>query len=538
MPKCPAAWYELNISAPDNMVSACCYYAGEKDPWINHPIDIEGYWNSANIQTIRKINSGKKSADPNGCTTCFFFQNRSEDTIYFDTSVFPDLSEHQTANWKLLQQEYESGAVELTATPVRIYANFGFSCNLACRMCHQVPRRADNKRQVHADSILRWNKALRAAMDVTVIGGEPFALPEAISFIRQFINNPEYDNVRLSICTNGTLHHKHMETLRKKKHLHLAVSLDSIGEGYESIRVNSKWSLVERNILEFVELARKEYPQWSFQTNALVLKTGVKRLPEYARWHAKHGIVTSFYDFINFRGTEDAFYSENLLENPQLLDDIPDWSNYFEEALDIFQKSNLTVAATSLDHYWKRLTNRVEEYQATSNAGRNLRHRNHWKTQLEIRGPKDFLNTFQYILAAQRTGETPDYASDETFVRFTKVSYPRDHFLTSYMPMAVYEPGGYFRLRLSWPKLPPGVRRAHVVLRAERRGELQGTWYVQEGDDGIKAEFVGRMEAGIAKLQLAAYPVGERESVLPTEVLLDLDGATMNAVAATDRLLP
>ena len=35
MRQCNAAWYELNISAPENDVSACCYYAGAKDPWLD-----------------------------------------------------------------------------------------------------------------------------------------------------------------------------------------------------------------------------------------------------------------------------------------------------------------------------------------------------------------------------------------------------------------------------------------------------------------------------------------------------------------------
>jgi hypothetical protein len=57
MPGCSAAWYELNLSAPDNIVSACCYCAGEKDEWADTPRDIRDSWNSPAMQRIREVNS-------------------------------------------------------------------------------------------------------------------------------------------------------------------------------------------------------------------------------------------------------------------------------------------------------------------------------------------------------------------------------------------------------------------------------------------------------------------------------------------------
>lgn len=55
---------------------------------------------------------------------------------------------------------------------------------------------------------------------------KPFALPEAISFIRQFAADPDFDTVTLAVHTNGTLHHKHMQSLRQKRKLTVCVSLD------------------------------------------------------------------------------------------------------------------------------------------------------------------------------------------------------------------------------------------------------------------------------------------------------------------------
>jgi hypothetical protein len=73
MPRCSAPWYEINVSAPDNIVSACCYYAGEKDAWSDEPVDVRTYWNSDAMRLIRPINGLEPKPEPNGCSSCFYF---------------------------------------------------------------------------------------------------------------------------------------------------------------------------------------------------------------------------------------------------------------------------------------------------------------------------------------------------------------------------------------------------------------------------------------------------------------------------------
>src|SRR5262249_52887784 len=130
--------------------------------------------------------------------------------------------------WQLAMEEFAANRQILTAKPLRFYVNFGFACNLSCIQCHQVPRRATEGRQVSYDVLSKWREHFKSALEVCVIGGEPFALVEALKFIRAFVEDEEMKDVRLSIFTNGTLHHRHMETLVKKRKLSLAISMDSI----------------------------------------------------------------------------------------------------------------------------------------------------------------------------------------------------------------------------------------------------------------------------------------------------------------------
>src|SRR5262249_23773296 len=136
------------------------------------------------------------------------------------------LSPAQAANWDLARQEYIERREVVECVPMRLYANFGYTCNLACKMCHQVPRRQHIDRFVTSESIYAWQDSLRKMLEVCVIGGEPFAMPEAVKFIRRFAVDPTMDDVRLSVFTNGTVHHKPLDTLKQKRKLAICISLD------------------------------------------------------------------------------------------------------------------------------------------------------------------------------------------------------------------------------------------------------------------------------------------------------------------------
>jgi hypothetical protein len=102
---------------------------------------------------------------------------------------------------------------------------------------------------------------------------------QAVKFIRAVIEDTELGDVQLTICTNGTLHHRNMDTLVRKRKLQLAISLDTIGEEFEQIRVGASWNQIERNILMFLETGKRLGYPWRVQAPAMLLKTNVPRLP-------------------------------------------------------------------------------------------------------------------------------------------------------------------------------------------------------------------------------------------------------------------
>lgn len=375
--RCSAPWLELNISAPDDRVSACCYYAGATDTYAalserNEPLATT--WNQPHLTELRRAHDGRGDGPMvPGCADCALFKSiLNQSQVYADLDALaaaPDLSPRQRANARLAAEDFAQGRHETTATPLRIYLNFGFRCNLTCAHCMQVARRRKDEDQITYETVRRWWNDLPAALDLTLIGGEPLAVPAAVRVLREFIADPAMAAVRLTLMTNGTLVHKHMRTLLDKERLSFAISIDSVGAGYETIRRGGDWTVLRDNLLTIRRTIGQSRPHWTLATNAHISRTGILHLAEYARFHVDNDIATYFHQLWRFRGVEENDYRENVLAYAHLLDDIADWRERFHEAEAIFAKAGRATNAEEL----ATVRQTLETVEETS--PRRLRHR-------------------------------------------------------------------------------------------------------------------------------------------------------------------
>jgi molybdenum cofactor biosynthesis enzyme MoaA len=527
MTVCSAPWYELNISAPDGgNTSACCYYQGLRDEWLDGPEDIGRYWNGPGIREVRRVQKGEVPA-PNGCSSCHYFLQTLPGQGYYDFGRMPPgLSPAQAGNWSLAKSEYEAKVEKVTCTPLRLYVNFGYTCNLSCTMCYQVPLRGEVKRQVLADTVLSWHETLESCLEFCVIGGEPFAMPEAVRFIRTFIPDPRYETVRLSIFTNGTVTHKHWQTLERKRLLAICTSLDSIGEGYEKIRVGGDWATVERNILAAAEMKAKHRPDWLVTTSANMQRTGFPYLPQFAAWHVKHGILTNFYDFASFQGIEDTYYKDNVLHNPQLLDQIPRWRDSIDEAAGIFRSAGRVTEAAQLEQYRDRVAANAEAKAEYISSMRRRRNRNDWQSIAAGDGSR---NWKAELVPGTEPGKSPvPTVEREGLTGFAKTRQG-DHFATRLRWIVAPPGGGKFRVRAHWPKgvpADPYTRLAHVEVQ-DQDGSLL-TDFREYIDLGFGTELVltGDIPDGVRALRTVLRPQGEEVTFLPSTLEFDLDPDT------------
>lgn len=536
---CSAAWYELNISAADDCVSACCYYNGPKDRWSDEYRTVEEYWNAPNMVAVREINAsgGRVTA---GCTGCYFL-GRSEDTAsYFPDFLTPgdDLTDAQRENWLQAIDDYTSRRTIIRSSPLRYYINFGFACNLSCIMCHQVPRRGDNKRQISARLLEKWKPQLLKAIDITVIGGEPLILVEALHFIRAIIEDPDFKNVQLTICTNGTVHHKHMDLLRKKRKLQLAVSLDTIGDEYETIRVGASWKQVERNIETFIEAGRELGYPWEVQTPCMLLKTNVPRLEDFADWAIRHNVLPGFYDFINARGIEQTFESDNVIAHPQVLLDVPDWEGCFTRAIARLQQGGLAAPAAQLEDLYLQAKRNLESYLAGAASADHLQAVDDWRPLFAAGG--DILpQLHRSVYGSPDADSAFEQAGDAVRFRPTGLA---DHVATPWVECAADTGAArWLRVVCDWPE---GTSEAHCRSYLQD-GDFRELVEVASQVTGGRLERDYLLDAAVQQVRLVLTADGMKPVLLPMRVALvrpagpqDAPLIALDEIASPDPLPP
>jgi hypothetical protein len=352
MTYCHAPWFEINLSAADDRVVNCCDYTDQGARLLSHGTvrSIRDLWHDPGMIDSRRIQAGLK-AGPHGCSGC----PHSVDTAPLPTPnplficVPESLTAEQAANLELARQEYAARALTPRALPVNYRVFFGWGCNLRCTICNQVPHRELMREKLPAQAFAAWRDDLRQALMVECIGGEPFAIPSGLAFMRLLAEAEDLASVRMLITSNGTLLHQHLDWLKAKRRISFNISIDSVGEGYEAIRVGGHWERLAGTLRAIRRISGTERPEWHLVTNALVTRTGLLHLPDFARFHVAEDIHTGFIRLRFTPGIEEVLYQEDILRYPHLLDTVPQWEQRFAEAIAIFREGGFAGEAAALE---------------------------------------------------------------------------------------------------------------------------------------------------------------------------------------------
>ena len=88
--------------------------------------------------------------------------------------------------------------------------------------------------------------------NITLLGGEPFLIKEYITILDKLP-----DSCAVLVVTNGTIYNQQfINHLKKFKELTIMFSIDGYGIVNEALRFNSKWPIIEKNVLRI----KKEFP--------------------------------------------------------------------------------------------------------------------------------------------------------------------------------------------------------------------------------------------------------------------------------------
>lgn len=345
---CAAPWYELNVMH-NRRVGCCCYYNGYALAWDHQrPRDLFHYWNGPLIQQIRREQTG--AVEASGCKDCDYYRFKKEMPTYEPRflTIPDDATPEQRENWQAALDSWREGRIQASHVPLRFYFSFGVSCNLDCIMCCQIQERQDNPATLDPDVVWAWREHFPKAERLSIIGGEPLAMPGSLEFIRRVVADEGLDGVLLDLYTNGIVLGKHLDMLEAKRKVSVCVSLDGFGDAYEKIRRNGQWKSVEAGLLAYKERAAKHGLPWKISTANIIMKTSLKTLVQLVEWHIRNDIGPNFADFSLVRGIEKTFLEENIYEFPHLLAEVPDWAEQFDQSIRLLEQKGWLHPATTL----------------------------------------------------------------------------------------------------------------------------------------------------------------------------------------------
>ena len=208
MSGCCAAWSDVKVSSADNRTSPCCELLGPAPATFNPDMSLRSpaeLWNDPQMHMVRRAQSGGKNSP--GCDGCVYSIDTPEPArkTYRLFQVPDSLTAEQAANLALAWQEYDATAIHLKSLPLRYTLFFGWFCNIDCMLCNQLPHRDSMPQTLPSDIFEQWREPFRSALEVECIGGEPFAIPSAVAFMRKFVTAEDLTSVRMRITTNATI---------------------------------------------------------------------------------------------------------------------------------------------------------------------------------------------------------------------------------------------------------------------------------------------------------------------------------------------
>tara|TARA_B100000424_G_scaffold82247_2_gene61613 strand:- start:2058 stop:3305 length:1248 start_codon:yes stop_codon:yes gene_type:complete len=159
----------------------------------------------------------------------------------------------------------------------------GNRCNLKCRICgtHNSSSWADDvyniwyeNKNIKETSLYRYMQdcnwitdphkwkfgdSLNDIKTIHIMGGEPFMVPEHLTFLKNLTEKIDTSKVKLWYNTNGTfpITKKYLDIMKKFEYIVIGCSIDDIGLRMEYQRKNANWTNVVNNINQFYDIQRK-----------------------------------------------------------------------------------------------------------------------------------------------------------------------------------------------------------------------------------------------------------------------------------------
>lgn len=125
-------------------------------------------------------------------------------------------------------------------------------------------------------------------------GGEPLIMPEHFALLTKLIEIQRAKNVILIYNSNLTILNyagsNLLELWSHFKHVSIGVSLDAVGPRAEYIRKGTRWSTLEKNLLQLVDYQKRQ-KNFDFFYSPTVSLFNVNHLPDMHKYLIEHGLA-------------------------------------------------------------------------------------------------------------------------------------------------------------------------------------------------------------------------------------------------------
>ena len=253
----------------------------------------------------------------------------------------PRYSSHGAAfdrRWREADDAYRRGRVRLDHLPLELYLFTSERCNLRCVMCPQDRRLQDLDtarvralvKQIGFENLDRFGW----------VGGEPFLTRDALDLLS--LCAEDSGGACVYITTNGTMAHRHIDSLERIDNLLLSFSIDGVGQTYERVRAGARWDRLRENLSLLAE-RRAHHPGWRFNIASVVMRSTLPTLPDMVE--LAHDVGASLY-FAPIGGGDER---EDIFHNPWLVDDVPELVRTIQRARRRAASLGMAKASDSLD---------------------------------------------------------------------------------------------------------------------------------------------------------------------------------------------
>jgi hypothetical protein len=334
-PLCTFPWAHLDIETNGDIKYCCAsvYQEGlsHTDESGNHynvnTHSIDEAWNSARIIKLREnLYNGIKAPE---CKVCWDQESRGEWSVRKAADMAKD------DDYPNIQETIDRSAANgfvVDDFPKYYQIQTGNMCNLACKMCHSdysttygdfykelYPDNVnqnkynfldnDNKGNTHRSAEparYTWPKdiGLKALLDdektphvkrLFLSGGEPTIILENLDFLEHLVETGKSKKIHLIVITNSTkINPRFAEVIKHFSRTTLTLSIDAIGGPIEIQRYPADWERIDKNIIQYAELAKNNSGvQIAFNTvvSCLTLPTLDELLFYIAKQRKKYNIT-------------------------------------------------------------------------------------------------------------------------------------------------------------------------------------------------------------------------------------------------------